>query len=229
MAKVAALLGRDNLPKRHLHLFGLLDAIDQAHPVDQADAVGIGYNRWLAEHVPHHEVGALAPDARQLEQFLKGLWNATAILIAQYLHAGADIARLAGAQPARMHDLLNIIHIRRGQRLDVRIFFIQLFHHYIDARICTLGRKAQADQELPRLIVIERTARVGVLALEPVNDFQRTLLFCHRQFLPFHRLLIAINRIGSFSFHPLYHNPRPNSTGIFLTGYILAPDIRPLP
>ena len=71
MAQIAAFLGRDDLPQGHFYFLRLLDAVHKADPVAQPDAVGICHDGWLAKHIAHDEVRALAAHAGQSQQLFK--------------------------------------------------------------------------------------------------------------------------------------------------------------
>ena len=88
VAQITALFGRDDLPERHLHLLRFLDAVHKADLVAQADAVGVGDDGGLAEHVAHDEICALAAHAGQCQQFLKGRRYLAVVLVPQHPHTG---------------------------------------------------------------------------------------------------------------------------------------------
>ena len=88
VAQITALFGRDDLPECHLHLLRFLDAVHKADLVAQADAVGVGDDGGLAEHVAHDEICALAAHAGQCQQFLKGRRYLAVVLVPQHPHTG---------------------------------------------------------------------------------------------------------------------------------------------
>ena len=190
VAKVAALLGRDDLPQQHLHLLGLFDVVHQADAVAQPDAVGIGDDGRLAEHVPHDEVGALAADAGQGQQFFKGGGHLAVVFVPQYAHTGRDVPRLGVAQAAGLDDGLDVLRLGGGQGGHPRILGKELLHHHVDPRVGALGRQPDADQQLPGVGVVQGAGGVGIFCLQPLDHLEGQLLFgrklCGRHLLSGH-------------------------------------------
>ena len=69
-----------------------------------------------------------------------------------------------------------------GQRGHRRIFFKQGLHYHVHPGIGALGRQPDAYQKLPRMVVVQRTACVGVFGLEPPDDLQRQFLLGRQVF-----------------------------------------------
>ena len=146
VAKVAAFLRRDDLPQRHLHLLRFLNAAHKANFIAQPDAVGVGNDGGLAEHVPHNEVCALAPYAGQGKQFVKGVGHPAVVLVPQHPHTGRDIPRLGMSQSAGLDDGFNVLRLGGSQRRHAGVFCKQLLHHNVHPGIRALGGQPHADQ-----------------------------------------------------------------------------------
>ena len=65
VAEITAFFRRDDLPKFHLYFLRFLDSVHQAHPVGQADAVGVGHDRRFSKDIPHNEVRTLSSHTRK--------------------------------------------------------------------------------------------------------------------------------------------------------------------
>ena len=92
-----------------------------------------------------------------------------AVLVAQHLHTGADVPRLAVSQTARLHNRLDVFHRGIRQCRHIWIFLKQSLDYHIDTRIGTLRRQTDTDQQLPRLIVVQRTTRIRIFFFQAVN------------------------------------------------------------
>ena len=178
VAQVAALLGRDDLPQGHLHLLRLLDAIHEADLVAQPDAVGVGDDGGLAEHIAHDQVCALAPHAGQGKQFVKGVRHPAVVLVPQHPYTSRDVPRLGVSQPAGLDDGFNVLRFGGSQRRHTGVFCKQLFHHNVHPGIRALGGQPHADQQLPCVVVVQRAPCIWVFSLETPDDLQRQHFFC---------------------------------------------------
>ena len=87
------------------------------------------------------------------------------ILIAQHLHAGTDVPRLTFAQSTRMDIFFDFFRGRLRQRLYGRISRKKILHYNIDSGIRTLGSQTHADEQFPRIIIIQATMRLRVFFL----------------------------------------------------------------
>ena len=179
VAEIAALLGRNQLPQRHLDTLRILDPVHKADPIDKPNAMRVRHNRRLAEHISHDEVRALAAHAGKLQKLVKVIRHMSAVLVAQHFHTCADIARFAPAESAGTHNAFHVVLLRRGKRLDRGVFRIQILHHHVHAGVGALGGQPHADKQLPRLIVIERAVGVRIFLFQSLNGGKRQLLFCH--------------------------------------------------
>ena len=178
VAKVAAFLRRNDLPQGHLHLLRLLNAVHKADLIAQPDAVGVGNDGGLAEHIPHDEVCALAPYAGQSEQLLKGIGHTAVVLIPQHPHTSRDIPRLGVSQPAGLDDGFNVLRLGGSQRRYAWVFCKQLLHHNVHPGIRALGGQPHADQQLPCVVVVQGATSIRVFGLETPDDLQRQRFFC---------------------------------------------------
>ena len=124
VAQIIPLLRGHDLPKLPLYFGRFLNAVHKADQIAQTDAVSIRDNGRLAEYIAHDQIGTLSAHARKSQQLLEGFRDTVIILFVQNLHAGGDIPRLAGAQPAGPHDLLDLLRLRFCQRRDRRELFI---------------------------------------------------------------------------------------------------------
>ena len=91
----------------------------------------------------------------------------------QNLHAGADVACLAFAKPARVYDCLDLVDIGCCKRSNVREAGVQILHYDIYAGIRALCSKSYGDEQLPRFIVGERAARIRVCLFQAFDHFKR--------------------------------------------------------
>ena len=182
VAQVAAFFGRDDLPQSHLHFLRLLDAIHKADLVAQPDAVGVGHNGRFAEHIAHEEVGALAADAGQGQQFLKGGGHLTSVFVPQHPHTGRNIPRLGMSQAAGFDDGLNVLRFGGGKGGHIGVLRKQIFHHDVHPGVGALGGQTHADQQLPRMVVVQRAPGIRVFLFQPVDHLQRQRLFCGKIF-----------------------------------------------
>ena len=162
VAEIASFLRGNDLPQRHLHLFRLFDPIYKPDPVHQADSVRVCHTSRLAENIAHARARAISSSAGKFEKRVQILRQFPSGLISQYFHAGADISRLASAEPARTDDRFDIILIRVSQRPHIRIFLIQPFNDYINTGIGTLRRQPYADQQLPCLVIIQSSSGIRI-------------------------------------------------------------------
>ena len=189
VAKIAAFLGRNDLPQGHFHLFRVLAILHQPNAVAQANAMGVGYNGRLAEHIAHDQIGAFAPHAGQAQKGVEIIGHLAAIFVLQHLHAGADIARFAAPKAAGLYNGLNLLHRGFGQSLHRGIFGIQPLHHHIHARIGALGGQTHRNQQLPRIVIIQRAACIGISLLQQRNGLQCAFFFGHGETLSFHFIM----------------------------------------
>ena len=118
MAQIISLFRRHDLPELPLYFGGLLDAVHQADQVAQTDAVSIRDNGRFAEHISHDQIRALSAHTGESQQFIEGFRDIVIVLLMQDLHAGGDVTRFAGSQPAGPHDLLDLPYLRFCQRRD---------------------------------------------------------------------------------------------------------------
>ena len=173
VAQITALFRRNDLPQGHLHFLRLLDAIHKANFVAQPDAMGVCYNGGLAEDIPHDKVGALAANAGQGKQLLKGGGDFTVVFVPQHLHTGRDIPGFGVAQAAGLDDGFNFFRLRSCQCGDAGVLGKQIFHHDVDPCIGALCGQPDTDQKLPRMVVIQRAGSIRVFLFQPGDDFQR--------------------------------------------------------
>ena len=139
--------------------------------------MGVRYNGGLAEHIAHDQVGTFAANAGQFQQGVKIIGHVAVILVAQHPHTGADIPRLAAPQSAGPHDLFNFLRLRGGQSGHIRVFGKQILYHNVHAGIGALCSKAHFHQQLPGVLVIQRTVRKRVFFFQPLNADGGQLFF----------------------------------------------------
>ena len=201
VAEITALLRRNNLPERHLNLLRFLYIIYKADSVDQTDAMSIRHNSRLSEYISHDQIGALPSHSRQLQKRIKIIRYFSIVFVSQDLHACADVSGLALSQPAGSDNLLDIIDIRVSQCIYIRILLIKTLYYYIYPGVCTLSGQPDADQQLPCLIIVQRTACVRIFLLQSLNHFQSSLFLCHlsSSFPSFYHFLSRIFRISSMA------------------------------
>ena len=179
VAEVAALLGGNDLPQGHLHPAGVLDAVHQAHAVDQPDAVGVGDDGRLAEHISHNQVGALAAHSRQRQQGVEIVGHLAVVFIPQNPHTGADVPGLAAAQAAGLDDGLDLFGGGLGQSLHTGIFGKQFLGDHIHPGVGALGRQPHPHQQLPGLFIVQSALRQRIHFFQPLDNGQRPLLLGH--------------------------------------------------
>lgn len=165
VAEVTPLLWRNDFPKLHLHLFRLLHILYKANPVTKAYTVSICNNRRLSKDITHNQIRTFPSYARKPKQSIKIIRYMAAILVPQYFHTGAYIPCLAFPEAAGLHNRLNIRRVGISQCINIRIFCVKIFHDHIYPRVSALGRKTDTYQKLPRLIIVKRTSRIGILFL----------------------------------------------------------------
>ena len=156
----------------------LLDAVHKADLIAQPDAVGVGDDGGLAEHIPHDQVCALAPHAGQGKQFVKSVGHPAVVLVPQHPHTGRDIPRLGVPQPAGLDDGFNVLRFGGSQRGYAWVFGKQLLHHNVHPGIRALGGQPHTDQQLPRVVIVQRAPCIRVFSLETPDDLQRQRFFC---------------------------------------------------
>ena len=118
MAQVISLFRRYDLPEFPLYFGGLLDAVHQADQVAQTDAVSIRDNSRFAKHVSHDQICALSAHTGESQQLIEGFRYIVIVFLMQDLHAGGNVPRFAGSQPAGPHDLFDLPYLRFCQRRD---------------------------------------------------------------------------------------------------------------
>ena len=139
--------------------------------------MGVSHDGRLAEHIPHNQVGAFAAHTGQAQQRVKVAGHFAAVFIPQLAHTGRNIPRLAAPQSAGPHDLFNFLRLRGGQSGHIRVFGKQILYHNVHAGIGALCGKAHFHQQLPGVLVIQRTVRKRVFFFQPLNADGGQLFF----------------------------------------------------
>ena len=141
VAEIISFLRGNDLPQRHLHLFGILYAVYKSDSIGKPDTMCICDNCRLSENITHDKICALPSDTGQCEQFLKGRRYLSVIPVPQHPHAGADITRLAVSEPTWLYDCFDLVGFCRSQCIYIRILFVEFLHYYIYPGICALSGK----------------------------------------------------------------------------------------
>ena len=180
VAQAGLLLRFDDLFQRHLHLVGILSAVlcGQSQLITDSDTMGIGNDGRMTVNIRKDQVGGLAADAGQLEQFIHGIGNFTTVLFQQHDRGIFYIVCLGAEQAARLDDGAQILQIGRCQRFQGRVTVIKHGGHQIDPSIGTLGRKTGGKQKLVVLLCFQR-AGVGIMLLQNANHLGTFFFLCH--------------------------------------------------
>ena len=179
VTEIAAFLRRHDLPERPFHLRRFLHMINQPQQIADPDAVCIGDNRRLSEHIAHDQVGALSPNTGKRQKLVKIRRNLIMIGFVQNTHAFRNIPRLAVSEPAGPDDFLYLGGIGDGQISHRRKPPVKERRDLIHPFVPALRGKTDADQQLPRVLIGQGTVRVGISFLRPVDDGQRQFFFRH--------------------------------------------------
>ena len=119
----------------------------KANFIAQPDAVGVGNDGGLAEHVPHNEVCALAPYAGQGKQFVKGVGHPAVVLVPQHPHTGRDIPRLGMSQSAGLDDGFNVLRLGGSQQIIPPEEGSDLCHRFVmHGRAVCNARKPECEK-----------------------------------------------------------------------------------
>ena len=93
-------------------------------------------------------------------------------------HAGADITRLALAQPAGSDDLFDLLRLRCRQGGNIGEFFIQKRSDLIDTRICALGGQPHTHKKLPGFFIIQCAFSDRIFLLQALDHLQCQFFLC---------------------------------------------------
>ena len=159
VAQAGLLLRRDHLFQGHFHLIGILAAVLGGQPKlsADADAVGIRHDGGVAVDIRQDQVSGLSANARQLEQFLHGIRDLSAVLLQQHDRGVFDIIGLGAEQAAGLYDGAKFLDIRRRKGFQRGETLKENRRHQIDPGIGTLGGQARGEQQLIVLLCLKGT------------------------------------------------------------------------
>lgn len=80
-------------------------------------------------------------------------------------------------QPAGLYDGFDLLRLCGSQCGYIGVFGKQILHHNIHTGIGALGSQTYTDQQLPGVVVIQRTPGIRVFGFQAVDHFQRQHLF----------------------------------------------------
>ena len=152
--RVAHVFFRDDPDEALLDLFGRL-AGRQAEPVADAEDVRVDRHGRLAEGHVEHDIGGLAPDARQLDQKVAVIRHLAAMVADQRLRQRDHVLRLAAPKPDRADVFADLLLAQRHHLLrrvgDVK----QRARRLVDAGVGRLRRQHHGDQQREGVPVLE--------------------------------------------------------------------------
>ena len=165
-------LGRENFAKFPLDFFRLLQVVNQAETVGNADTVGI-HNGAAGdmEHVAEDQVGGLAADAGKGGKLLHGGRDLTVMLLQQDFGTRHNIPGLGMIKAAGMDILLYLGDIGCSEIFQRGITCEEGRGDLIDTLIRALGGKANGEEELVGFGIIEGAVGLRIFREEEADDF----------------------------------------------------------
>jgi hypothetical protein len=135
--------------------------------------VGVDGDAGLVEGVAEHDVGGLAPDARQGDELLEARGHLAAEGVDQRLAELEQGVGLLAEEAQRAEELLHVLARGRRHRLGRRVGREQRGAGGVDPAVGRLGGDHGDDQALERVGEVELGAGVGVGVREDPVDLAR--------------------------------------------------------
>ena len=129
------------------------------------------YDGGLVINIAENEIRRLSAYARKGYQFLHCIRHDAAMFRQKHLSAFHDVSCLGAEKTAGMDVPLHFLHIRFRKCLKGRKTRIERGRHLIDALVCTLGGKADSEQQLICFFIIQRTLCQRIFLLQLCDDF----------------------------------------------------------
>jgi len=150
----------------------LFFTLRQSEPVGHPGDVSVHRDSLTeAEDISQHDVGRLAPDARQADELLHRSRHLTSVLLDQHLAAADDAFGLVSVEAGGADRLLQLGRIGVREIVRGAVLLEQVFRDLIDALVGALRGQDGGDQELKWVLEVERHAGVGVGLLKDGEDF----------------------------------------------------------
>ena len=134
--------------------------------------MGICHDGWLAKHIAHDEVCALAAHAGQSQQLFKSGGDLTIVFVPQHPHTGGDIPRFGVPKAAGFHNGFDVLRFCGSQCGYTGVLGEQVLDHDIHAGIRTLRGQPDTDKQLPCMGVVQGAPGIRILFFQTVNDLQ---------------------------------------------------------
>jgi len=172
------LVGKENpfLAWDHAHqiLLDFLRIVVRGQFEAAGDAVHVGVDHYafgLFEPRAEHDVGRLAGDAGEGEEFFHVAWDLAAeigddLFCRTYDRSGFISEEAGGADVG-----LELLGRERGEGFDRRVFAEQFGRDAVDIHVCGLGGENGRDQEFPGAGVGEGAGGCGIELVEALEDF----------------------------------------------------------
>src|SRR5690606_27579268 len=129
----------------------------------------------LAERVAQDDVRGLAADAREADQRVHLRRDLAPVLVDQRVRHRDQVPRLAPEEAGRVDELFDLLLLRAGQVLWCRVPREEGGRDLVDPLVGALRREDRGDEELERVLVVERALGVRILRREAVQDPGRPL------------------------------------------------------
>ncbi len=121
-----------------------------------------GYSKCVSEY----DIGGLAPNSAESDERCKILWDLSLVQGKNLPGAENQVLCLVAEKACRTDQFFDL-SLRGLRQLDRRgELFEQLLCDDIDPDIGTLGRKNGRNQQLPRVLVIERAMGIGIKIIQ---------------------------------------------------------------
>ena len=136
--------------------------------------VGVHGDGGLTEGVAEHDVGGLAPHARQGHELLAAARHPPLEALGERLTDAEQMAGLSALEAERPQDRLEVLAPGRPQGRGVGVALEELGGDGVDARVSGLRRQDGGDEQLEGAVMIQGAGGVRVEGHELVVDGART-------------------------------------------------------